>query len=86
MKSQIFGRKVGSNTHFNLLVNSEGVSTISPKADTKLIREFELSNTRRAFANLRERAIEGYVVFEGDTTHYLFTPKMDFVYPSSGIS
>lgn len=81
MKSQIFGRKVGSNTTFNLLINSDGVSKLNPKADTKLIREFELSNTRRAVANLRERAIEGYVVFEGDSTQYLFTPKMDFVYP-----
>lgn len=32
-------------------------------------------------STLRERGVEGYIVFEGDPTHYPFTPELDFIYP-----
>ncbi|WP_244103166.1 hypothetical protein [Burkholderia gladioli] len=38
---------------------------------------------RRAVAALRERGIEGYVLFENDSTRYAFTPEADFVYPAA---
>lgn len=83
MKRQIFGRKAGTDTEFALLISSDGVTSNGSKTDPEKLLEFEISNTRRAVKTLREKSIEGYVIFEGDTTHYLFTPKTDFVYPAS---
>lgn len=86
MKRNIYGRKVGSKKPFTLMFQSEGVSSGSykPKPDTKELQQilqFEITNTRRAVKTLRERSIEGYVQFEGDSTKYAFTPAMDFDYP-----
>jgi len=39
-------------------------------------------NARRQVQMLREKNIEGYVVFENDPTRYEFTPQADFVYPA----
>ena len=41
-------------------------------------REFE-----RFVKAMRDRNIEGYSVFEGDLTHYTFTPEADYVNPAS---
>jgi hypothetical protein len=83
MKSEIYGRKVGSNVECRLLMSSDGASSGGVKVDPKKLREFELANTRRAVAGLREKNIEGYVVFEGDPRRYEFTPGDDFVYPAN---
>lgn len=82
MKRQIFGRKEGSGAEFALLIESDGATSGSAKADPDKLREFEVANTRRAVATLRERKIEGYVLFDDDPTHYVFTPSNDFTYPT----
>jgi len=83
MKKKIYGRKVGSKEDMVLLIEGDGVSTGGVKVDQGELDEFALSNTRRAVQGMRERGIEGYVVFEGDPTRYEFTPEADFVYPAS---
>lgn len=82
MKRQIFGRKEGSDADFALLIDSDGATSGGTKADPEKLREFEIANTRRAVATLREKKIEGYVLFEGDPAHYVFTPSNDFTYPA----
>ena len=83
MKKKIDGRKVGSKAEMALLIEGEGVSTGGVKADQGKLDQFSLENARRAVQGIRERGIEGYVVFEGGSTHYEFTPESDFVYPST---
>ncbi len=83
MKRRIFGRKAGTNTDFQLLMESDGASGSGSRIDPEKLREFELVNTHRAVKNLREKMIEGYVVFDSDPTHYKFTPEVDFVYPQN---
>ena len=58
MKLQIFGRKVGTNTEFKLLISSDGSSSSGLKQDSEKLLEFELANARRAVKNLREKSIE----------------------------
>lgn len=82
MKRQIYGRKEGSGTTFELLIESPGAKSGSPNIDPEKMREFEIANTRRAVQTLREKSIEGYVLFEGDATRYVFTSKTDFQYPT----
>lgn len=53
------------------------------KVDPVKLDEFSVANARRAVQGMRERGIEGYVVFEGDPTRYEFTPESDFVYPAA---
>jgi hypothetical protein len=80
MKSQIFGRKVGSGVEPNLLISSNGASAGgNKKANPTKLRQFEIESTRRAVKALQEKSIEGYVLFEGDTQQYSFTPDSDFV-------
>jgi hypothetical protein len=83
MKNQIFGRKVGSGDDMVLLFSSEGVSTSGKTIDPAKIIEFALESAHRRVQMLRERNVEGYVLFEGDPTCYEFTPSADFVYPAS---
>ena len=82
MKSQIFGRKVGSGSGMDLLISSDGASTGGQRADPGKLHEFEVASTRRAVNMLREKGVEGYVVFESDPVRYEFTPDADFVYPA----
>jgi hypothetical protein len=82
MKSQIFGRKVGSGSGMTLLISSDGASSGGQRADRGKLHNFEVANTRRAVKILREKGVEGYVVFENDPANYEFTPNSDFVYPA----
>lgn len=50
--------------------------------DQGRLDQFAVASARRAVQTLRERCIEGYVVFEGDPTCYEFTPVADFIYPA----
>ncbi|MGK5049672.1 hypothetical protein ACQ4WP_27825 [Janthinobacterium sp. GB4P2] len=83
MKNKIYGRKVGSKDDMALLIEGEGVSTGGVKVDQSQLDQFAVVNTRRAVQGMRERGIEGYVVFEGDPTRYEFTPEADFEYPAA---
>jgi hypothetical protein len=83
MKKKIYGRKVGSKDGMVLLVDGDGVSTGGVKVDQSKLDEFSVESARRTVRALRERDIEGYVVFEGDPARYEFTPGADFVYPAS---
>lgn len=85
MKRQIFGRKAGGRGEFVLMIESGGASVHGHnkgKIDLERLRQFEIDNARQAVKALREKLIEGYVLFEGDSTRYLFTPDIDFVFPS----
>ncbi len=66
-----------------LLIEGTGVSTGGKKVDPGVVDQFTVSNARRAVKSLREKGIEGYVLFEGDPTRYEYTPDADFVYPKS---
>lgn len=83
MKKKIYGRKVGSKEDMALLIEGEGVCTGGVKVDQGELDQFSVESARRAVQGMRERGIEGYVVFEGDPTHYEFTPESDFVYPAT---
>lgn len=83
MKKKIYGRKVGSKEDMALLIEGEGVRTGGVKVAQGELDQFSVENARRAVQGLRERGVEGYVVFEGDPTHYQFTPESDFVYPAT---
>jgi len=83
MKKEIYGRKVGSNEEMILMIEGEGVSTGGRKVDQGRLEEFALRNTRKAVLAMRERGIEGYVIFENDPTRYEFSPGADFVYPAA---
>jgi len=83
MKSSIFGRKVGSVDDMSLLFKSDGVSSGGRPVDPGVIDEFVVKNARRKVDLLRQKNIEGYVLFESDPTPYEFTPEADFVYPLS---
>ena len=83
MKSQIFGRKVGSGSGMTLLISSDGASTGGQRADPGKLHELEVASTRRAVNVLREKGVEGYVVFESDPGRYKFAPDADFVYPAT---
>ncbi|WP_186157256.1 hypothetical protein [Burkholderia gladioli] len=83
MKHQIFGRKVGSDDEMTILITGTGTCTGGQAVDPGVLDEFSVASTRRAVQTLRERGIEGYVLFERDPTHYAFTPEADFVYPAA---
>ncbi|CAH0444137.1 hypothetical protein LMG10661_00674 [Ralstonia syzygii subsp. syzygii] len=83
MKNRIFGRKVGSGTDMTCLMKSDGASSGGKPVAPGVIEEFVVANTRRAVKLLREKGVEGYVLFEGDPTPYVFTPDADFVYPAA---
>lgn len=82
MKRKVYGRKSGSQEPMVLLLESDGVSTDGATVDPLVIEQFGLANLRRQVAMLRDRSIEGYVVFEKDPTRYEFTPQADFLYPA----
>lgn len=82
MKSQIFGRKAGSGAEMKLLISGEGATSAGRPADRGRLHEVEIANTRRAVSMLREKGVEGYVLFENDPARYRFTPDEDFVYPA----
>lgn len=63
------------------MIEGEGVSTGGRKVDQGQLAEFALASARRAVSALRQRGIEGYVIFENDPTRYEFSPDEDFVYP-----
>lgn len=81
MKRQIFGRKVGSGVEMTLLISSDGATSGGRPADPGRLHEAEVASTRRAVGMLREKGVEGYVLFEGDPARYEFTPDDDLVYP-----
>lgn len=66
-----------------LLIEGEGASTGGVKADQGELDQFSVASAHRAVQVMRERGIEGYVVFEGDPARYEFTPETDFVYPAA---
>jgi hypothetical protein len=82
MKREIYGRKVGGKVEYDLLLSSDEASSGGKLVDSEKLREFEVACTRRAVAALREKGVEGYVVFEGDPHRYMFTPSADFAYPA----
>lgn len=82
-EKKIYGRKTGSKDDMALLIEGEGVSIGGVKVDHGELDQYALANARRAVQALRERGIEGYVVFEGDPTRYAFTPDTDFMYPAA---
>ncbi len=83
VKHQIFGRKVGSDDEMTVLITGTGTSTGGQAVHPGVLDEFSVESTRRAVQALRERGIEGYVLFENDPTRYAFTPEADFVYPAA---
>lgn len=83
MKNKIYGRKVGAKVDMALLIEGTGVSTGGKKVDPGVTDEIAVSSARRAVQALRDKNIEGYIVFESDPTHYEFTPGKDFVYPAT---
>jgi hypothetical protein len=83
MKKKIYGRKVGSKADMALLIEGDGVSTGGVQVDQGELDQFAVASARRAVQGMRERGIEGYVVFDGDPTRYEFTPELDFVYPAA---
>lgn len=83
MKRQIFGRKEGTGDSFKLMIESDGATSGGNEFDPNKLRQSEFDNTRRVVKSLRDKAIEGYVLLEGDATHYVFTPSTDFVYPAT---
>lgn len=85
MKNKIFGRKVGSSDEMALLCESDGASNSNSakRADHGVVAEFVIANARRFVQAMRDKNVEGYVVFEDDPTHYTFTPEADFVYPAT---
>lgn len=83
MKRSIFGRKAGSHGPMTLLLESGGVATGGQKVDAGAIDQVALANTRRQVQMLRDKHIEGYVLFENDPTRYEFTPGADLVYPAA---
>lgn len=85
MKNKIYGRKVGSLDEMALLSESDGASNSNgaKRADQGVVAEFVIANARRFVKALREKNVEGYIVLEGDPTHYKFTPEADFVYPAA---
>jgi len=84
MKKKIYGRKVGTLNEMMLLIEGDGVLTGGVKVDQAELNQFSVENARRAVKAMRERNIEGYVLFEGDSERYEFTPESDFVYPAKG--
>jgi hypothetical protein len=82
MKNKIFGRKVGSQSPMTLLLEGLGVSSGGKMADPSVTEDFAIANARRSVQMLRDKNIEGYIVFENDPTHYMFTPETDFAYPA----
>ncbi|VVE56777.1 hypothetical protein PAQ31011_05141 [Pandoraea aquatica] len=82
MNRQIFGRKAGSGAEMTLLISCEGASSGGRSADAGRLHEVEVANTRRAVRVLREKGVEGYVMFESDPARYEFTPDEDFAYPA----
>lgn len=66
-----------------LLMESGGVSPGGQTADAVLVDQVTLTNTRRQVQMLRDKQIEGYVVFENDPTRYEFSPGVDIVYPAA---
>lgn len=82
MKRQVFGRKAGSQVSMTLLLESDGVCDSGRKVDPALV-QFALTSTLRQVRMLRDKNIEGYVVFENDPTRYEFSPEADFVYPGA---
>lgn len=83
MKKRIYGRKAGSDETMVLLLESDGVSAGGQKVDPALLDQFAVDNARRYVKQLRERNVEGYVVFENDPMRYEFSPTADFVYPAN---
>lgn len=83
MKNKIYGRKVGATDEMTLLIESDGASNSNSakKADPDVVVGFVIANARRIVQTLREKNVEGYIVFEGDPRHYEFTPSADFIYP-----
>lgn len=59
---------------------NEGILKL-PKGSQDAIADFVVANARRNVRLLRDKGIEGYIVFEGDPTHYAYTPETDFIYP-----
>jgi len=82
MKNKIFGRKAGSHEPMCLLLEGMGVSTGGKKVEPSVTDEFALANAHRNVQMLREKNIEGYVLFESDPARYEFTPQAGFVYPA----
>lgn len=66
-----------------LLMESGGVSPGGQTVDAVLVDQVTLTNTRRQVQMLRDKHIEGYVVFENDPTRYEFSPGVDIVYPAA---
>lgn len=83
MKSKIFGRKVGSQSPMTLLLEGLGVSSGGKVGDPVFMMDFAIANARRSVQMLRDKSIEGYIVFENDPTQYMFTPESDFAYPAT---
>ncbi len=82
MRNKVYGRKAGSQEPMVLLLESDGASTGGQVVKPGVIDEFVLTNARRKVQMLRDKNIEGYVVFENDPTRYEFSPQADFVYPA----
>lgn len=82
MKHKVFGRKVGSREPMSLLFEGMGASAGGQKVEQSVLDDFSLTNTHRQVQLLRDKNVEGYVVFENDPTRYEFTPQADFVYPA----
>lgn len=83
LKYKIFGRKVGSDDPMTVLMTGLGTVSSGKAVDPAELEAFSLASTRRAAQALRERGIEGYVLFDNDPTRYAFTPEADFVYPAA---
>ncbi len=74
MKREIYGRKVNSGSDFALLIASSGVANKKNMNNHLTISEFELTNLMRQIQIFRSKNIEGYVLLEGDSKKYEFSP------------
>ncbi|TWC59520.1 MULTISPECIES: hypothetical protein [Burkholderia] len=83
MKYQIFGRQIDSDEPMLLLMTGLGTVSSGKAVDPAEVQAFSLASTRRTVLALRERGIEGFVLFDNDPTRYAFTPEADFAYPAA---
>lgn len=82
MKNKIYGRSVGFQGSMVLLTESSGVSTGGKQVNPFVVSEVSIASAHRTVQVLRNKGVEGYIMFDGDPMHYGFTPDAGFVYPA----
>ncbi|MCQ0034134.1 hypothetical protein [Burkholderia glumae] len=78
----VFGRRAGSTDEVVFMHGGGPIDPPVKQDDHAMIRAVVVPSARRQTQRLRERGVEGYVLFVGDPARYDFTPEADFVYPA----